>query len=278
MTQATVGREQGYALGHATDELDRLVEQGRFFGDLTAQVLRQAGIARGMRVLDIGCGAGDVSFLAASLVGPEGTVIGVDRSPEAIDFATRRATVAGLANVRFIAGDVAELALDEPVDALIGRLILMYFPDPAVTLRRLLGLLKPDGIAAFHEFDLAGTKSLPTCPLFEQTMGHIRQALTRAGADIQTGLKLGWIFREAGLPEPQMILGARVERGAASVVYEQVMQITRTLLPVIVRTGIATAEEIGIATLADRLREEAVALDATLVSPCFIGGWVRKAS
>lgn len=70
-----------YVLGHSSAELQRLIDQSRFFGDLTAQVLRQAGLGRGMRVLDVGCGAGDVSFLAASIVGPTGEVIGIDRSP-----------------------------------------------------------------------------------------------------------------------------------------------------------------------------------------------------
>ncbi|MEO7156385.1 MAG: hypothetical protein ABI039_02415, partial [Vicinamibacterales bacterium] len=59
-----------YVLGHAADELDRLIKQAAFFGDLTEHTLKLAGLAPGMRVLDLGCGAGDVSFLAASLVGP----------------------------------------------------------------------------------------------------------------------------------------------------------------------------------------------------------------
>src|SRR5262245_36228081 len=50
-----------YVLGHTSHELERLVAQGSFFGELTEQVLRAAGLAPGMHVLDVGCGAGDVS-------------------------------------------------------------------------------------------------------------------------------------------------------------------------------------------------------------------------
>jgi 2-polyprenyl-3-methyl-5-hydroxy-6-metoxy-1,4-benzoquinol methylase len=57
-----------YAPGHASREIDRLIEQGRWFSDLTERLFREAGMAPGMRVLDVGCGVGDVSFLAASLV------------------------------------------------------------------------------------------------------------------------------------------------------------------------------------------------------------------
>lgn len=275
MLQTNLGQKPAYILGHSEDEMNRLISQARFFGDLTAQVLQLAGLGEGMRVLDVGCGAGDVSFLAANLVGPEGMVIGVDKSHEAISLASQRAAAAGLTNVQFLTQDLSDLVLAEPVDALIGRLVLMYFADPAVTLRRLAGFLKPGGIVAFHEFDLDGAKSEPACEVFETTLQRIKQTFSRAGADIRTGLKLGRIFQEAGLPTPQMILGARVESGPDSLIYDQVTQITRTLLPLMQRTGVATVEAVGLETLAGRIREEAVALNATLVSPSFIGAWTR---
>ena len=90
-----------YVFGHSDAELQRLIDQSRFLGDLTEQVLRQAGLGPGMRVLDIGCGAGDVSFLAASLVGATGSVLGIDKSPEAVALAHKRAVQAGLSNVQF---------------------------------------------------------------------------------------------------------------------------------------------------------------------------------
>jgi SAM-dependent methyltransferase len=121
-----------YALGHAADKLDRLIEQGRFIGELTEHVLRLAGLGPGMRVLDVGCGAGDVTFLAARLVGPEG----VDRSEEAIAVARERARGARLASVHFIIQDT-------PVDALVGRLVLAHLAEPAATLHRLLANLRP---------------------------------------------------------------------------------------------------------------------------------------
>ena len=72
-----------YAFGRRA-EYDRLIEQGELFRPLTERSVLAAGITRGMLVLDVGCGVGDVSFLVAALVGPEGSVVGVDLDAEAL--------------------------------------------------------------------------------------------------------------------------------------------------------------------------------------------------
>src|SRR5262245_3367828 len=108
-----------YALGHSESELQRLIMQARFFGDLTRDVLQRAGVGSGMRILDAGCGAGDVSFLAASLVGAEGRVHGVDRSPEAIALAQQRAESAQLENVSFEVADLMQYESTVPFHAVI---------------------------------------------------------------------------------------------------------------------------------------------------------------
>jgi 2-polyprenyl-3-methyl-5-hydroxy-6-metoxy-1,4-benzoquinol methylase len=268
-----------YVLGHGADELDRLLVQGRFFGDLTEHVLRLAGIAPGMKVLDAGCGIGDVTFLAARLVGPEGAVVGVDLSPVAIETAQRRAATAGLAQVEFLTGDLSDLTLDEPVDALVGRLVLQYLPDPAPVVRQLLTSVKVGGVVAFQEGFLEDKPySAPACQLYEQVLQWITETFTRIGTDPYLGRRLPTIFQEAGLPAPQAILHARVESGQDATIYPFVAQFVRALLPVMERTGVATAEEVGLETLSARLRDEAVALGATLMSPCLIGAWARRQS
>jgi ubiquinone/menaquinone biosynthesis C-methylase UbiE len=268
-----------YAFGHAADELDRLVNQGRFFGDLTEHLLRLAGLARGMRVLDAGCGAGDVTFLAAKLVGMEGIVIGVDRSPEAIGVARQRAASAGLPHVRFLTRDLVDLTLTEPVDALIGRLVLQHCPDPALVLRRLVTLVKPGGLVVFQEaFVEDKTYSEPICPLYETAIQRIIETLDRFGADPWTGHRLAPIFAAAGLPAPQMILQAWAAREPYAPIAEFAVPMTRALLPLMERTGVATREEVGLETLAERMRGEAEGLEATLITPALIGAWAWHAA
>ena len=270
-----------YELGHSGAELDRLISQARFFGDLTAQVLHSAGVGRGMHVLDVGCGPGDVSFLASTIVGPTGAVVGVDNSAEAVSLASKRAMQAQLGNVRFVRADLQhlnspELKASAQFDAIVGRLVLMYFADPGALLRELLQLLRPGGVVAFHEMDLSGSKSEPHCELFERTVERIRETFRRARIDAQTGLKFPRIFRNAGLGPPHMILGARIECRPDSAIFAQLVQITRTLAPLMEHTGVAAADPTGLDALEDRLREEAVARNAVLISPSLVGAWARK--
>jgi ubiquinone/menaquinone biosynthesis C-methylase UbiE len=268
-------RQAPYILGHDGDELDRLIDQARFFGDLTDEVLGRAGIGPGMRVLDVGCGTGDVSFLAARRVGPTGMVLGIDRAPEAVELAQRRARQAGLTNVSFAVHDLSDLTLTAPVDALIGRLVLLYLGAPAATLRRLLDGVQPGGVVAFQEMDMGAATCEPDCSLFLATGQRIIQTFVRAGVDHRTGMKLARIYRDAGLPTPQTLQGARVESGPDSPVYAYLAQTTRTLLPLMERTGVATPAEVGIDTLETRLRDAVVADDATVVPPPLIDAWTR---
>ena len=94
----------GYALGHSDRELDRLSAQARLIDPITRQFFREAGIAPGMRVLDVGSGAGDVAFLLAELVGDSGDVVGVDRAPGALAVARARADADSRRNVSFLRG------------------------------------------------------------------------------------------------------------------------------------------------------------------------------
>jgi SAM-dependent methyltransferase len=78
--ETPASRQAFYALGHSDQELQRLSRQGQALGPFTRQLFEEAGISRGMCVLDVGCGSGDVAFLAADLVGPSGKVIGRSRA------------------------------------------------------------------------------------------------------------------------------------------------------------------------------------------------------
>jgi SAM-dependent methyltransferase len=265
---------RAYALGCSQTEQRRLVLQGGYLGESTERIFRKAGIQPGMSVLDIGCGVGDVSLLAASLVGPDGSVVGIDRTASSIDTARERA--AGLPNVAFETGDLASLDPGRQFDALVGRLVLMYLPDPAAALDRLLRFVRPGGIVVFQEMEMSLARSVPRMRLFETCGDWIRETFRRAGFEIDMGSKLFATFCRAGLPGPEMILEGKVEGRAGSASYELMAQTVRSLLPMMERLGVTATAEVDVETLAIRLEAETCAAGGVIMIPPMIGAWARK--
>jgi SAM-dependent methyltransferase len=194
-----------YVLGDTDAEHLRLVRQARLLAPFTERLFRDAGIVVGMRILDIGCGMGDVSMLAAQLVGPSGRVVGVDRENPVLDKARQRAELAGFENIVFIQADVSTLAHREQFDAVVGRFILMFLPYPVDVLKTLGTLVRPGGIVAFQEASwanqLAQTAHLP---LRMAVSTLIHDTLAKGGARTNNELFLYRDFQAAGLPPPRL--------------------------------------------------------------------------
>jgi len=267
--------ENAYAMGHAHSEIERLTVQARMFEPFTRQFFVEAGLRPGMRVLDVGSGAGDVAFLAASLVGLGGSVSGTDRAAEAVAVARTRARELGFQNVSFSTGDPTEETFDKLFDAIVGRLVLMYYPDSVAALTRMSRLVRPGGILAFQDFDMHGARSYPRSPLFEWCLQRIVRTFESAGVDTRTGLKLYDAFLTAGLPPPRMRCDAHVGCGKGDVAYFVVAEVVRSLLPLMEKFGVASTAEAQIETLRDRLENEVVGHNGVIVSPSLIGAWVR---
>jgi SAM-dependent methyltransferase len=270
--------ETGYALGHSEREMRRLGMQARIFEPFTLQMLRRAGVGKGMRILDVGSGAGDVTLLCASLVGFQGEVIGIDRSPQAVEAARERVRTAGIENVTFILGDPSEMQLDGTFDAVVGRLVLMHQPDPAAMLRKLARTLRPDGIIAFQDFDIGGARSAPPSPTYDQCVRWIEEVFAVAGADNRMGMKLYPTFRAAGLPAPSMSIDGGIWGGPDNPAAIMVSEVMRTLLPLLLKSGIATEEQVGIDSLRERVDQEIVNGGGVVTSPSLIGAWTRVGS
>jgi SAM-dependent methyltransferase len=265
-----------YVMGYSAEERERLIQQAGLFGPITERFLRTAGLGPGMRVLDVGCGVGDVSILCARLIGAEGGIVGMDRDPAALARARERVVAAELPNVNFIEGDFRELPPGEPFDAVVGRAVLMYAADPAEALRSLLPLLRSGGVAAFQEFDYTTLVALPSFPLIEQLADWWRRTASQAGIELQMGLKLFPTYVAAGLPGPEMHGDTILGGGPDFAGYVYLTGVYRSILPVLERFGIATAGEVDVDTLADRLREEAVARSSVITLQMAVGAFARK--
>ena len=266
-----------YPIGRTQYERELLVRQSRLFGDFTRQVLLDAGLAKGMRVLDVGCGVGDVSLLCAELVGPKGEVVGLDRDPAAVEAARERARAAWIGHVSFREGDLQALDFDVPFDAVVGRFVLMYLSDPVAALRALLRHLRSDGIVAFQEGDFTFMPmAVPPSPLYQQIVDWIRWVGRQAGVEMQMGFKLYPTYIAAGLPAPQLRMDTVVGGGPDFEGYQYLAGLVRSLLPTMERLEVAMTAEVEVDTLADRLREEVVRGGGCITLQPLIGGWTRK--
>ena len=252
-----------YPFQSSDDERKRLIAQGGLVAPLTRRLFERAGITAGMRVLDIGSGSGDVALLAAQLVGPTGGVTGIDRDPAQVEFAAQRAKAQGLTNVRFVAGDFREIELATAVDAIVGRLVLMYAADPLDAIRRALRNLRSGGIIALQEsiIDYEGPVFIePLDCLAARAAEWFRAGFKHTGVHSRMGMRLFALMRKAGLnPSTEIDMLVPIQEGPDGALFSTLASVVRSQIPAIVASGAATEAEIQIDTLEKRMIADAPA-------------------
>jgi ubiquinone/menaquinone biosynthesis C-methylase UbiE len=262
-----------YTLGHEDSEVRRLLLQGRVYRADTEHALLMAGLKPGMRVLDVGSGPGDVSFLAADIVGPSGSVHGVDAA-DIVHLARSRAAEQGRTNVSFTQSALDELVLEEPVDAVIGRLILMHLPDPVAALRKLAGLVRPGGVVVFAENDIKTVRSYPEIPSFTTVTDAVARSFEALGLDVSFGPKLGTLFQEAGLGIPRMAVGAPMGGADDIDLLTYAVEIWRLVYPIADGLGL-TGDVPAPDDMLPVLQREVSAAKASIMMPPQITAWVQ---
>ena len=264
-----------YPLGYSPNEADRLEQQGSFLDELTEAVLRRAGLRPGMRILDVGCGMGDVTLLAARLVGPTGAVVGIDRDAQGLNRARERAAAAQVANVEFRQAELPQIGEGEKFDALIGRLVMIYFPEPVQALRHLASHVVPGGIIAFQEPDLSRAAAVPPIPSVTENVARMNLVFERCGFHPRIGASLGQVFKAAGLT-PSLLGATPMEQGGGGFCPSWLTSTIRSLTPAMVKTRVASEAEVDIDTLEQRMRDEADAADTLMLGPLMVGAWAVK--
>jgi ubiquinone/menaquinone biosynthesis C-methylase UbiE len=270
------GRAHEYELGHSDRELKRLRLQARLVDPITRQFFRDAGLSRGMRVLDIGSGGGDTALLAAELVGDSGEVLGVDRSPVAIAAAQERMNALGKRNISFHQNDPDAVEFGGKFDAVVGRYVLMFNQAPAGMLRSLAKLLRPGGVIVFHETDWYGVRSSPVAQMYDQCHNWIVRTFKKVGANPHMGQDLHAAFVQAGIPAPSMGLQALIEGPTDDMVYvDMIAELAISMTPVMEEQGVIARGAIDPATYSQRMRSEVKRLDSVMVGRSEIGAWSR---
>lgn len=270
----TADAAPAYALGHSEQELARLERQGQIFASETREFLRRAGLAPGMSVLDVGCGVGDVSLIAAEMVGPTGSVLGIDRAASALPLAEARAAKLGYGWLTFRDADLYTFRPERTFDAVVGRFILMHVADGVGAIRRLCGFTNPGGIVAFIEMDIDQAGTVPPIPLLRQCIDWISTTYRRVGAEPNMGSQLYATFRAAQL-SPSLAGMTRIANANDMAVFVFAAQTLASLMPKMEEYGVATAAEVDVPTLAERLHVAAMTGDHCILMPRLIGAWAR---
>ena len=270
---------RAYVQGHSGHERRRLMLQATMLAPHTMRFFVDAGIGEGMRVLDLGCGVGDVSLLLGHLVGASGSVLGLDMDPVSLAVAEARATQHQFTKVRFESANIVEFATAAQFDAVVGRLILQHMEDPVAILRKAAGLATPGGIVAFQdstpEFNVP---SWPVCPKTGRALDLIAKFAVQAIPQFAAGARLYHWFAEAGLENPRIESRILAEGGPDSLYYEWLAETLRSLMPRATLLGLCTPGEFNLDTLAAELRAEALLSQAPLHAAILTGVWARRGS
>lgn len=243
-------------------------------GHFTDRLLAQAVVPQGVKALDIGCGSGVVTFRLSRIAGNQGEVTGLDLNAKALDVARQKAFEMGLTNTRFVHGDLVEFAHEgAQFDVITCRRVLMYQSDQAAAAKAFYRLLKPHGMLIIQEHDATMQHSTSTRPLADQARAWIWRTATVEGANPGTGFQLYQILRQAGFCNIQMSAEAVVETPTQ---ISPIAEIVRLMLPRIEAAGIATAAEIDIDTLEDRLNAELNSAESTSIGEMMFGAIAHR--
>jgi ubiquinone/menaquinone biosynthesis C-methylase UbiE len=268
-------RQADYLLGNSDAEHQRLIRQAAQLAPVTESFFREAGIGPGQHVLDVGSGVGDVAMLVARFVGHSGKVVGIERDSRSISLARSRAAAAGLHNVNFVESDIANFSTDTRFDAVVGRYILQFLPDPVATLRSLSEKVRPGGIIAFQEGSFAPFVTLSAhLPLWSSVVSLHHEVSVRVGVNTEMGPALHKVFQDAGLPAPSMRLV--MELGYEPEFTRWLSDGTISIRPQIEKLNLPFDKLGNLDTLQHRLHEEVASSRTVVPWLALVGAWCRR--
>ena len=251
-------------MGTTEAEYQRLTAQARMWEEASARLLDRAGVARGARCVDVGCGTGETMRLLADRAGPSGSVVGVDLDPDAGD-GEHPVLVADVEHEATIAG--------APFDVVFARLLLLHVADPAAVLRRLWTWVAPGGALVVQDFDLASSK-MPPLESTQEFHRVVLNTFAAAGTDLRLGRSLPVVHRRAGIGEPDGtdVTGRLVPLATDA---EMLEAIYRSMQPAAIAFDLTTAARSE--QWVDALwRDAALAGEEHVLWPLMVGTYKRR--
>lgn len=197
-------RGEQYFLGYRSEEQKRLQEQAEQLAGESGWLFDQVGPLDGCRVVEIGCGPHGCLDALAERVGPSGSVVGVERSEDAVELARQLVAERGLANVKVRHGDGRATGLEHgSFDLATSRLVLVNVPQPEEIVSEAVALVRPGGTVAFHEADYVAHVCDPPLDAWTRLVDLLNSFSQLNGTDLFVGRRLPGLLRSAGLADVQ---------------------------------------------------------------------------
>jgi ubiquinone/menaquinone biosynthesis C-methylase UbiE len=194
-------RDADYILGTHDDEVARLGLQHRVWRPVVTECWQRVGITHGWRVLDVGAGPGYATADLAEIVGPTGSVLGIERSARFLEAARDRCRRRGLTNVEFREADLMEVSLGQlGLDASWCRWVASFVSSPAKLIDNIASALRPGGLAIFHEYsDYETFRFMPIRQALEKFAQEVMASWRASGGEPDVARALPGLLREAGM-------------------------------------------------------------------------------
>ena len=233
-----------YHHGVGQNGLSRRVVLNQLINQNTHQFLINSGLKKGMRVLDVGCGAGFMSIAIAEAVGPTGKVIAMDNSPEQLEIAQELLLGYDLPQLEFVQKSVGDLVnLEEKFDFVYSRFLLVHLQNPYAMIKAIYDLLDDDGIFACESAILGHEFCFPEDDAFNRWRELNHNVFKAMGKDPQTGKKLHNMMFDAGFTD----LTGKLYQPVLTTKRQREEMLLNDLLeqaPTFIAMGLATQEEI----------------------------------
>jgi ubiquinone/menaquinone biosynthesis C-methylase UbiE len=227
----------------------------------TAAVLARAGLKPRRKVVDLGCGSGDVTMEIAQMVAP-GPVLGIDMDAEKLELARKTAEARGLANVSFRVLNIHDWNEPFAYDMVYTRFVLQHVREPVAVLRNMWQSVRGGGCLVVEDADLDSWASDPDSRGLALFQKWYAELLPRWGGTPAIGRKLPVLFKSARIPVTSIEVTQRFYSGEAKRLPWSTLEATADG---IISEGIATKDEVD-AALAD-LEHLAEDPDSLILAP-----------
>jgi ubiquinone/menaquinone biosynthesis C-methylase UbiE len=240
--QTTPAGLQNYVIRGGHEGRARLQVLARVLAPTTSLLLDRVGPLDGARVIDVGCGGGDVTFELARRTGANGKVLGVDLDEAKLALARDDAAREGLTQVSFETADVTKPWPVSDVQLIYARFILTHMRDPALVLGHARNALAPGGWIVMEDIDYAGRFCDPPSPALERADALYVKAAQARGGDPFIGRYLDRYLEAAGFVDvATSLVQPYSRRGEAKMAVLLTLKATADGL---VATGLIAREEV----------------------------------